>query len=624
MEDSDNYYFNSSNKSNEEKDEEYNESNESNDSNKSNESNESNESNKSNESNESKEENKSNNSYKKIHKKPTKKEVILDSDIIEEKIIYISLDIHIRKYKVGKIIGEGGFGKCYEFTNTETNKIYAAKVFSKENLENYKYGQKIISEININKDICHPNIVLIRHYFEDANNVYILFDLCQNGNLSDLIKKRKFLTELEVQYYIIQLIKGLKYLHNKKIIHRDLKPRNIFLTDKMKLKIGDFGLAAKLDYEGEKLNSTCGTPSYLAPEIINKQNYSFEIDIWDLGIVIYYLLIGKNPFDSNNVKEVYKKIKTNDYNFPENSNISEVAKDLISQILVLDPNKRPTLDQILSHEFFNLGISIPLFIPNSFLSSPPSLSYIRQFMPDADENGIVHKSFISKKLIDMEITINIKEDYYREVDEFTSCSNDPYEGNPHLKGADVYIIKYDEFSSYRLCYLLNNKFIGIHFYSNEKIILNTEDDNFIFITRDKENKVQIFTYTLDNYPKEILDKIELLKSYKILCQNNNLINKKEKHEKKENIDSLVYVKKWMRHKFGMVFLLSNQCVQMIFIDKTQILLLIKTKIFTYIDKTGKKGNYHFSWANNNPNYEMVKRVMLFKEILKEILKEMIK
>ena len=80
----------------------------------------------------------------------------------------------------------------------------------------------------------------------------------------------------------------------------------------------------------------------------------------------------------------------------------------------------------------------------------------------------------------------------------------------------------------------------------------------------------------------------------------------------------------MRHKFGMVFLLSNQCVQMIFIDKTQILLLIKTKIFTYIDKTGKKGNYHFSWANNNPNYEMVKRVMLFKEILKEILKEMIK
>ena len=138
------------------------------------------------------------------------------------------------------------------------------------------------------------------------------------------------LHELEVKCYIVMICNGIKYLHSKKIIHRDLKLGNLFLNEKMEVKIGDFGLATKIEVDGERKRTVCGTPNYMAPEVLKGDDgHSFEVDIWAIGVIMYTLIIGKAPFVTNETKATYKKILSTNYTFPSNSLISEPAKDLI-------------------------------------------------------------------------------------------------------------------------------------------------------------------------------------------------------------------------------------------------------------------------------------------------------
>ena len=131
-------------------------------------------------------------------------------------------------------------------------------------------------------------MVDFEHVFEDHENVYILLEICQNQTLNELLKRRKRLTEIEVQCYLMQILIGLKYLVQNKVIHRDLKLGNLFLSEKMEIKLGDFGLATRLDFEGEKKKTICGTPNYIAPEILEgKVGHSYEVDIWSLGVIMY-------------------------------------------------------------------------------------------------------------------------------------------------------------------------------------------------------------------------------------------------------------------------------------------------------------------------------------------------
>lgn len=167
-------------------------------------------------------------------------------------------------------------------------------------------------------------------------------------------------------------------MHSHRVIHRDLKLGNIFLSEKMETKIGDFGLATKLEFEGEKKRTICGTPNYIAPEILEgKYGHSYEVDIWSLGVIVYTLLIGKPPFETSDVKTTYKRIRMNAYTFPEHIPISQEAKALVTRILHSDPNSRPSLDEILAHPFFNKNV-IPRVLPVSTLAIPPTSSYVKQ------------------------------------------------------------------------------------------------------------------------------------------------------------------------------------------------------------------------------------------------------
>ena len=267
-----------------------------------------------------------------------------EDDLVIEKIQTNNEEPHIKKYKKIRLLGKGGFARCYELLDEETHQTYAGKIIKKSSLIKSRTKQKLISEIKIHKSVHHENIVKFYHYFEDIENVYILIELCYNQTLHELLKRRKKLTELETQYYVYYIIKALQYLHNLKIIHRDLKLANIFITENMQVKLGDFGLATQLEFDGERKHTLCGTPNYIAPEILEgKTGHSFEVDIWSIGIILYILLIGKPPFETNNAKETYKRIRLKSYSFPQGEKISEPARELIESILVLEPHKRPSL-----------------------------------------------------------------------------------------------------------------------------------------------------------------------------------------------------------------------------------------------------------------------------------------
>ena len=247
------------------------------------------------------------------------KDNLVNVSVIEEKIKDANSQIKIRKYTKGKFLGKGGFAHCYGFICQDNNKVFAAKVIHKENIKIPNFKQKLYSEIKIHKSLHHNQVVAFEHSFEDEKNVYMLLELCQNQSLEELQRRRETLTELEVQCYMIQLIKGLQYLRSHKIIHRDLKLGNLFLTDKMELKLGDFGLATKLDFDGETKRSILGTPTYMAPEAIDGK-HSYEVDIWAVAIIMYVLLVGKTPFEfddpkmpkNEKINQIKKKHKTNE------------------------------------------------------------------------------------------------------------------------------------------------------------------------------------------------------------------------------------------------------------------------------------------------------------------------
>ena len=310
-------------------------------------------------------------------------------EVIEEKKLNKNGEITTKKYLKKSLLLKGK-NNYYEVINNENNEKYACKIIPKKSLQE-DAKKSLINGIKIHESMKHPNIISFKHYFEDSENVYLLFEFFKNGTLDGLLKRRKRLSELEVQFYILRLIEALKYLHKNKFIHRNLKLVKCLLSDKMELKLTGFNFSTKLVSDEERKYDFCGTPNYIAPEILdNAIGQSYEVDIWALGIIIYILIIGEAPFQSNDVKITYEKISKIEYSFPKDAIISKEAHDLISKILVLDPKQRPSLDQIQNHNFFKQG-TIPKLLPVSTLATPPSLSYIKQFIRNADEFGIVNR-----------------------------------------------------------------------------------------------------------------------------------------------------------------------------------------------------------------------------------------
>lgn len=432
-----------------------------------------------------------------------------------------------------------------------------------------------MSEIKIHRSLHHNNIVGFEHFFEDAENVYILLELCQNQSLNELLRRRKRLHELEVMCYVNQICAAVKYLHCHRVIHRDLKLGNLFLNDKMEVKIGDFGLATKLEFDGERKRTICGTPNYIAPEVLEgKQGHSYEVDIWSIGVIIYTLIIGKPPFETSDVKTTYRRIRLNAYNFPETVTISDNVRDLITKILNNDPGKRPNVDEILAHPWMNHEGTIPRLLPASTLACPPSTTYIRQFV--AGPNGL-NQGPAKGKDIAGAATANpsirpgseLVQANNRQLSMYGDRGTAP--ARPVLaaiRDNEVWVKKWVDYSSkYGLGYCLSNEATGVFFNDSTKICLDPGGFYFDYMERRSSADRQDVgkEYTLSDYPRELHKKVTLLQHFRSYLEgtekpNANRPIPEEVQRAPRRIKEVVYVKKWMRTRHAIMFRLSNKVV----------------------------------------------------------------
>ena len=533
-----------------------------------------------------------------------------DGEMITQVKEKFSGEKKIETYIKGKIIGTGGFSKCYKLYNVQDKKIYAAK----EIIKDKSSYDRIKNEIDIYEYLKHDNIVNQKEHFIYNDTQYLIFEFCENRDLSHLIDKRKKLKEIEVQYYITQLIQALIHLHDRNIVHRDLKLGNIFLTGKMELKLGDFGLAKKLSFRDEKISEMVGTPAYMAPEILENMGYSLEVDIWSLGVIMYYLIIGKLPFNKPNQED----IKRVSYTFPKKAIISRAAKSLIEQILVKDPKERPSLKQILRHDFFTLGRSIPRLIPKVFMYKDPSINYIRYFMMDANQNGIVDRELSNESTRLKDIIIE-KED----------------ENEENKVRTDIYVTKCHEIKKYGLGYQLSNNNFGVYFNDTTKIIYDWRKDSYHYIGNNEETKTFMEKDIEEiKEPKDLNKKCKILKTFQeVLTRDKNAtstISRNENYNDYERKDDgmndssvPVYVKKYYSYdKQSILIRLTNKDIQIYFLSGETILLSKEEKEVTFIKKNNAQLEtlkYPLQEIMETQNYDIIRKMQYSKSLLERII-----
>ncbi|KAK3755861.1 hypothetical protein QZH41_014320 [Actinostola sp. cb2023] len=252
-------------------------------------------------------------------------------------------------FQVLELLGKGGFACVYRGTCLATQQEVAIKMIDKKAMKSLGMVKRVCNEVEIHSQLKHPAILELYTYFEDENYVYLVLEMCHNGELNRFIKSSGKMSESRVRHIMQQLVQGVLYLHSHGIIHRDLTLGNLLLTKNMEVKIADFGLATRLSMPNEKHYTMCGTPNYISPEIATRDPHGLESDVWSMGCMLYTMLVGCPPFDTNAVKTTLNKVVLADYEVP--GHISPEAKDLIGRLLKKNPEHRLTLSGILDHPF---------------------------------------------------------------------------------------------------------------------------------------------------------------------------------------------------------------------------------------------------------------------------------
>ncbi|XP_058714420.1 inactive serine/threonine-protein kinase PLK5-like isoform X5 [Poecile atricapillus] len=232
-------------------------------------------------------------------------------------------------YKRGRLLGEGTFGRCYQVTEVTSGRLYAAKLIPRARLATAAIGDR---------------------------------------SLADILRARGRLTEPEVRYYLRQLLSGLRYLHGHGLVHRDLKLSNFLVTERMRVKIGDLGLARRAAPPGRRWGALCGTPAYLAPEVLERRGHAVPSDVWALGCAVYTALTGHAPFEARHRPELYRRIRGARYPLPPQ--LSPRARALIAHMLDPEPAARPSLAGVLGHPFLTQGFTPQALPPRACHSVP--------------------------------------------------------------------------------------------------------------------------------------------------------------------------------------------------------------------------------------------------------------
>ena len=254
-----------------------------------------------------------------------------------------------------KLLGTGSFGRVLLVRFKSKDTLYAMKILSKNQIKIKHQEEHTKTERDLMVKINNPFIVNIKFAFQDDSKLYIVSDFMQGGDMFYHLHSQKKFEESRAKFYAIELILGLEYLHKNSMIYRDLKPENILMDSKGHLKISDFGLSKILDSPDDKAYTLCGTPQYLAPEILKNKGYDKTVDWWSLGCFLYEMLTGFLPFYIPKGNRINPKVFEEPLRFPPD--VNPVAINLISQLITVNPKKRlgygeEDAKKIKEHEFF--------------------------------------------------------------------------------------------------------------------------------------------------------------------------------------------------------------------------------------------------------------------------------
>lgn len=263
-------------------------------------------------------------------------------------------------YRIGKMLGRGAFGKVNLAMHKLVRKLVAIKSLNKECLTDEAQKQKLMKEVGLLLKLRHNHVVKIYETIETEKHIIIVMELCAGGDLLNYVRKRRRLKEPYAKVIFKQIIDGLCYIHSKYIAHRDIKLDNILLDGKGNVKIADFGVSKQCQKGQLRMTEQCGTPAYIAPEILKDKGYTFSVDIWSAGVVLFAMLYGTVPFKANNMEELHKLIVRGKYQLKDD--ISIEARNLLRGLLEVNPEKRLTIKQIYRHKWFaDLDPSLQLF-----------------------------------------------------------------------------------------------------------------------------------------------------------------------------------------------------------------------------------------------------------------------
>lgn len=262
----------------------------------------------------------------------------------------------VQRYELGRLLGQGTFAKVYYARNTETNQSVAIKVIDKEKITKASLIDQIKREISIMRLVRHPNIIHLYEVMATKTKIYFALEYAKGGELFDKVAKGRLREEVAWKYFY-QLINAVDFCHSRGVYHRDIKPENLLLDENENLKVSDFGLSALAESKRQDglLHTTCGTPAYVAPEVINRKGYDgAKADIWSCGAVLFVLLAGYLPFHDSNLMEMYRKIGKADYKCP--SWFPRDVRRLLMRMLDPNPSTRTSIAMIRQSSWFKKGL----------------------------------------------------------------------------------------------------------------------------------------------------------------------------------------------------------------------------------------------------------------------------
>ncbi|XP_057703640.1 calcium/calmodulin-dependent protein kinase type II subunit gamma-like isoform X12 [Corythoichthys intestinalis] len=343
------------------------------------------------------------------------------------------------EYQLYEELGKGAFSVVRRCVKKSTGQEYAAKIINTKKLSARDH-QKLEREARICRLLKHPNIVRLHDSISEEGFHYLVFDLVTGGELFEDIVAREYYSEADASHCINQILESVSHIHQHDIVHRDLKPENLLLASKMKgaaVKLADFGLAIEVQGDQQAWFGFAGTPGYLSPEVLRKDPYGKPVDIWACGVILYILLVGYPPFWDEDQHKLYQQIKAGAYDFPspEWDTVTPEAKNLINQMLTINPAKRITADQALKHPWVCQRSTVA-----SMMHRQETVECLRKFNARRKLKGaILTTMLVSRNFSACKTLLNKKSDGVKGSTE--SCNNAEED---EMKGRKQEIIKMTE------------------------------------------------------------------------------------------------------------------------------------------------------------------------------------